>query len=250
MKLFLIVFLIVIIANVLLVLFAKKYLDRDLLRRAPVRLGFFLLAMLSSGSLIFSALYIKYPVSREGALPLDTLSRYEPLQTFVIPQYETKMITQAVPQQVASHSIKDVKLDLNNFEITTDVKTDLGDLGDVFGDPTEEGISGDWNKYGVSMNTDAAFPGGYEEFASFVRDNFHVKPRLNGESREVVVFVGFTIGKDGTLEDLNILRGKNEEIDREILRILKMSPRWTPAMKEGDHIEVVKRLPIRIHVFD
>ncbi len=66
----------------------------------------------------------------------------------------------------------------------------------------------------------------------------------------MVVYVGFTIGTDGTIENISILRGKNETIDREILRVLKLSPSWVPAIQDGMNVEVVKRLPIRINAFD
>jgi hypothetical protein len=252
MSLFLIVFFSVLFINTSIVFLVKKYLSRDVIERIPFRLGFFLVAMMSSVSLIYSAMYIEYRVPQARTHFLDTLSRYEPLSTVVIPQREEVTVMRPEPKHVSHRSMNDLQLDLNKFNVTKEVKSDLTDFGDLFGDPTEEGVSGDWNKFitSSSVNADAAFPGGYDEFASFVRDNFRVKPRLNGQSKEVVIYVGFTIAADGAVENISVLRGQNEAIDREVLRVLNLSPSWSPAVQDGMNVEVVKRLPIRINVFD
>ncbi len=177
MSLFLLVLFSVLFVNTCLVLLVKKYLSREMIARIPYRLGFFLIAMLSSVSLIYSALYIEYRIPQERIHFLDTLSRYEPLSTIVIPRSE-EVNTHSEPKHLSHRSISDIQLDLNKFNVTNELKSDLTDFGDLFGDPNEEGVSRDWNILVTSsnVNADAAFPGGYDEFASFVRANFRVKP--------------------------------------------------------------------------
>ena len=39
----------------------------------------------------------------------------------------------------------------------------------------------------------------------------------------------FTVGQDGTLSDIKVLRSISAEIDAEAVRIVRSMPRWTPA---------------------
>ena len=43
----------------------------------------------------------------------------------------------------------------------------------------------------------------------------------------------FTVGEDGKLRDINILSSTDEDFSKELLRVLKHCPKWTPAMKDG-----------------
>ena len=43
----------------------------------------------------------------------------------------------------------------------------------------------------------------------------------------------FVVGEDGKLRDIKIVSSTDEEFSKELLRVLKRSPRWKPAMKDG-----------------
>ena len=58
------------------------------------------------------------------------------------------------------------------------------------------------------------------------------------------VTVQFTIDIDGTLKDLKILRGVDDSLDKEALRVISQSPRWIPAQKDGKPIPVIYTFPV------
>ncbi|RYE17549.1 MAG: energy transducer TonB, partial [Sphingobacteriales bacterium] len=43
------------------------------------------------------------------------------------------------------------------------------------------------------------------------------------------VFASFIVEEDGSLTDFKIERGLNKEANNEVLRVLKLSPKWKPA---------------------
>ncbi len=43
----------------------------------------------------------------------------------------------------------------------------------------------------------------------------------------------FVVGEDGKLRDIKIVSSTDEEFSKELVRVLKRSPRWKPAMKDG-----------------
>ena len=57
------------------------------------------------------------------------------------------------------------------------------------------------------------------------------------------VFTEFTIDKDGTLIDIKVTRGVDPLLDAEALRVLKMSPKWTPGMQRGKPVKVKYNFP-------
>ena len=52
------------------------------------------------------------------------------------------------------------------------------------------------------------------------------------------VFTDFIIDKDGNLTDIRILRGADPLLDAEALRMLRMSPKWTPGKQRGKTVKV------------
>ena len=76
--------------------------------------------------------------------------------------------------------------------------------------------------------------------------NAHLEyPRIAQENGvQGRVTVQFTIDIDGTLKDLKILRGVDDSLDKEALRVISQSPRWTPAEKDGKPIPVIYTYPV------
>lgn len=58
------------------------------------------------------------------------------------------------------------------------------------------------------------------------------------------VMLSFTIGTDGKVSDVKVLRGVHEKLDAEALRIISMSPDWTPGQHEGKNVPVSFTIPI------
>jgi hypothetical protein len=76
---------------------------------------------------------------------------------------------------------------------------------------------------------DAKFPGGEKALKEFIEENMHYTAGMrNGR-----VLVSFVVNKDGTLSDFRILKGLDALNDNEALRILKLSPKWTPSIQVG-----------------
>jgi len=52
------------------------------------------------------------------------------------------------------------------------------------------------------------------------------------------VFVEFAISKTGDVEDVRLLRGVDPLLDNEALRVIRMSPKWTPGMQRNKPVKV------------
>ena len=63
----------------------------------------------------------------------------------------------------------------------------------------------------------------------------------NGISGRVIL--EFSIGKDGKVSEVKLLRGVDPLLDNEALRVIRMSPDWTPGMQRGKPVKVKYQFP-------
>lgn len=91
---------------------------------------------------------------------------------------------------------------------------------------------------------EASFPGGSAAMIKFI--NEHVKyPEMSQElGDQGRVFVEFVINKDGTIEQVKVLRGISKELDAEAKRVVRSMPKWTPAEAGGERVRARARIPI------
>ena len=75
------------------------------------------------------------------------------------------------------------------------------------------------------------YPGGYEKFNTFILKNLHAPAGAHGR-----VVVQLTIEKDGQLTNAKILGSIGKAADNEVLRVVKLSPKWVPAKLNGKPI--------------
>ena len=84
-----------------------------------------------------------------------------------------------------------------------------------------------------------------EGFRKWVQDNtvYPTVAQENGISGRV--FVEFSIDKTGQLVDIRVIRGVDPLLDAEALRVIKLSPKWTPGMQRGKPVKVKYTFPFQ-----
>lgn len=87
------------------------------------------------------------------------------------------------------------------------------------------------------------FPGGDDSLRSYLLHNLHY-PKFCHDAMGKV-YVGFTVETDGTITDVELLRGLCSAYDEEALRVIRMMPRWIPGRSsDGTIVRVRMALPI------
>ena len=82
------------------------------------------------------------------------------------------------------------------------------------------------------------------EFAKWVGTQMVYPEECKAEGIEGRVILNFSIGTDGKVTDIKVLRGVHEKLDAEAIRVISMSPDWTPGMHEGKVVPVSFTMPI------
>ena len=86
--------------------------------------------------------------------------------------------------------------------------------------------------------------GGLDVFLLWVKDNI-AYPRSSVKYKEQgSITLYFIVNTEGEVTDVKVLRGINSQLDREAVRVLNSSPRWTLGKQNGKPVCVEFVLPI------
>jgi protein TonB len=86
------------------------------------------------------------------------------------------------------------------------------------------------------------FPEGTVKFHQFIDKNYkkpNKKPTLQG-----FIFATFIVEKDGSLSDIKVLRDIGYGTGQELIRILKLSPKWKPGKQNDKEVRTLYSLVV------
>ena len=87
--------------------------------------------------------------------------------------------------------------------------------------------------------------GNANEFSKWVAENMKYPEKCRQSKIQGRVTLQFVITETGEVTDVRVLRGVNEELDKEALRVVSASPRWTPGKdKDGNIVPVSFTFPV------
>jgi TonB family protein len=83
---------------------------------------------------------------------------------------------------------------------------------------------------GCSVMMYPAFPGGRERFINFIKQRLIYPERAITGNIEGTVEVAFTVGRDGTLINIKVIKGLGYGCEEQIVKILENCPKWSPGI--------------------
>jgi TonB family protein len=96
----------------------------------------------------------------------------------------------------------------------------------------------------VVVEESATPHGGIANFYSFVGKNIKYPAEARRMGVEGKVFVQFIINKDGTITDVRVIKGIGAGCDEEAMRVVSISPPWTPGKQRGKAVKQRYTMPI------
>lgn len=85
------------------------------------------------------------------------------------------------------------------------------------------------------------FPGGKKAFGEFLNKNLKWPDEIDGQG---TVLVGFFVETDGKLTSIHVVRHSVPEFDAEVIRMMRLSPKWVPALRAGKPFKSKYTVPI------
>ena len=90
-----------------------------------------------------------------------------------------------------------------------------------------------------------SFNGGdANEFSKWVNAHLVYPKGAKGHNVSGRVTLQFTVGADGYVRNVRVVRGVNSDLDNEAVRVVRMSPRWTPGSQNDKPISVTYTFPV------
>lgn len=89
------------------------------------------------------------------------------------------------------------------------------------------------------------FPGGESAMFAYLSEQLRYPPMARRAGIQGTVYTSFTVSADGTIEDIEVLRGLEGGCTEEALRVIRSMPRWAPGVQNGRKVNVHYMLPIR-----
>jgi TonB family protein len=90
-----------------------------------------------------------------------------------------------------------------------------------------------------------AYPGGDIERLKFLQSAVHYPDIARREGIQGTVYLTFIIEKDGSIHNLQILKGIGGGCDEEAMRVIQAMPKWIPARKNGQPVAVRLNMPLK-----
>lgn len=88
------------------------------------------------------------------------------------------------------------------------------------------------------------YPGGIKEMITFIAENLRYPQELAGSNILGRVITNFIVNKDGSISNIEVIRGIDPLLDAEAVRVISTMPNWNPGLILGEPVNVRFTLPI------
>ena len=94
------------------------------------------------------------------------------------------------------------------------------------------------------VDQSAKFQDGYNSIIKFVQENIKFPAEAKENNVHGRLMLSVVVEKDGSLSDIKIKKGLGYGLDEEIVRIIKMMPKWQPAQHKGKTVRQTQTIVI------
>ncbi|MDG1276489.1 MAG: energy transducer TonB [Algoriphagus sp.] len=88
-------------------------------------------------------------------------------------------------------------------------------------------------------------PGGMSGWNQYLSKNLKYPTQARRMGIEGTVIVVFVVNTDGSIQDVEVLRGIGGGCDEEAIKVVSEAPKWEPGKQRGRPVRTRMRLPIR-----
>jgi TonB family protein len=89
------------------------------------------------------------------------------------------------------------------------------------------------------------YPGGDEARMQYLQQSIIYPEAARKSGKQGTVYVTYVVEKDGSISNVELLRGFDKECDEEALKVVKNMPNWEPGLQRGKPVRVKYNIPIR-----
>jgi len=95
------------------------------------------------------------------------------------------------------------------------------------------------------VEDDPEFPGGNEALYRYLQSNIRYPVMARESGIQGTVFVSFVVERDGSITNVEVVRGIGGGCDQEAIRVVQNMPPWKAGQQRGQPVRVQFNLPVR-----
>ncbi|PLW93301.1 MAG: energy transducer TonB [Marinilabiliales bacterium] len=89
------------------------------------------------------------------------------------------------------------------------------------------------------------FPTGQQGLGDYIKSNLSYPRTALDAKVEGIVIASFIVEKNGSISNVEIVRSLGYGCDEEVIRLIKMMPKWKPGKKDGKAVRVKLSIPVQ-----
>ena len=90
--------------------------------------------------------------------------------------------------------------------------------------------------------------GGLAEFIAYLQKNVVYPPKALEQKVEGTVYVKFTVGLDGTIENAEVSKGFGYGCEEAAVKVVMGAPKWIPAVEKGKIVKQIMIVPVKFRL--
>jgi len=90
-----------------------------------------------------------------------------------------------------------------------------------------------------------SFPGGEKAMYKYIGEKIKYPEQAKNEGIEGRVFISFVVEKDGSITEVELLRGIGGGCDEVAIEVIQSMPKWLAGKQKGKEVRVKYRMPIK-----
>lgn len=145
-------------------------------------------------------------------------------------------VIQEIPDEVKIEDKIEVNFDVDVKETTVIKEIVISDVPII-----EEKVDAIFDVVETQPNP----PGGMSAWNQYLNKNLKYPTQARRMGVEGNVILVFVVNTDGSIQDVEILRGIGGGCDEEAVRVVSGAPKWEPGKQRGRAVRTRMRLPIR-----
>jgi len=155
------------------------------------------------------------------------------------------------PEQVAIPVLSD-QIDIVDDEITVDDNIlnleDDANIGveimDYVEEVEEEVVEEEEIPFAIVEEKPTFMGGDANAFSKWVNERLQYPEIAKENGIQGRVMLQFTVGTDGKVSNVKVLRGVDPTLDKEAVRVVSQSPKWTPGKQRDRAVKVTYTFPV------
>jgi len=146
-----------------------------------------------------------------------------------------------------SHAVVQVNIEKPVTKDSAYVLTDLEPAAPIANQPAKA-TKHDEEPVFITVEEEPQFKGGISAFYHFLSQNIQYPEGMLNKNIQGKELISVTVETDGSLSDIKVVKDLGSGAAKEVIRVLKLSPKWEPGYQNGNKVRVRYTIPISFNI--